>query len=456
MTKLSIKAKVTLWYALLMISVIGLVLAVIFYVGNTVLTSSIESRLFEVVEDSLQKIGYDEGDFEVEEENWMIEEGVYLSFYTMDGHFIDGNTAPNFTYNVAFSAGEIQTVSIAGRGWAVYDRLIYIDGYGNAWIRGIASFSEAESTIQTMVNVSLIILPFMVIIAIVGGYFITRKAFSPVRKITDSAESITDGNELSRRINLGKGKDEIYTLASTFDRMFDRLESSFETEKQFTSDVSHELRTPIAVIISQCEYALESAESEQELLGALKVIMGQSQKMSRLIAQLLFLSRSDRKTQPLTIEEVNMSALTEVVIEEQKILADKKNITIHQEIEPDLILQADETMIMSMLINLIANAIKYGKQDGYVFVQLRETGNQIEGVIRDNGIGISESDQSKIWTRFYQVDTARTSEKEGGIGLGLAMVKWIIESHKGTISLESALSKGSTFTFVLPKRARLE
>lgn len=452
MTKLSIKAKVTLWYALLMISVIGLVLAVIFYVGNTVLTSSIESRLFEVVEDSLQEIGYDEGDFEVEEENWMIEEGVYLSFYTTDGHFIDGNTAPNFTYNVAFSAGEIQTVSIAGRGWAVYDRLIYIDGYGNAWIRGIASFSEAESTIQTMVNVSLIILPFMVIIAIVGGYFITRKAFSPVRKITDSAESITDGNELSRRINLGKGKDEIYTLASTFDRMFDRLESSFETEKQFTSDVSHELRTPIAVIISQCEYALESAESEQELLGALKVIMGQSQKMSRLIAQLLFLSRSDRKTQPLTIEEVNMSALTEVVIEEQKILADKKNITIHQEIEPDLILQADETMIMSMLINLIANAIKYGKQDGYVFVQLRETGNQIEGVIRDNGIGISESDQSKIWTRFYQVDTARTSEKEGGIGLGLAMVKWIIESHKGTISLESALSKGSTFTFVLPKK----
>lgn len=452
MIKLSIKAKVTLWYALLMIGVIGFVLAIIFYVGNTVLTSSIESRLFEIVEESLQEIGYDEGDFEVDQENWLIEEGVYLSFYTTDGHFIDGNTAPNFTYNVAFSAGEIQTVTIEGSEWAVYDRLIYIDGYGNAWIRGIASFSEAETTIQTMVNVSLVILPFMVIIAIIGGYFITRKAFSPVRRIIESAESITDGNELSRRINLGKGNDEIYTLANTFDLMFDRLESSFETEKQFTSDVSHELRTPIAVIISQCEYALESAESEQELLGALKVIMGQSQKMSRLIAQLLFLSRSDRKTQPMTIEEVNMSALTEVVIEEQKILADKKNITIHQEIEQDVIFQADETMIMSLLINLIANAIKYGKQDGYVFVQIKETGSQIEGIIKDNGIGISESDQSKIWTRFYQVDTARTSEKEGGIGLGLAMVKWIVESHKGTISLESTLSKGSTFTFVLPKK----
>lgn len=451
MNRLSVKAKVTLWYALLMMAVIGIVLAVIFYVSNTVLTSSIESRLFEVVEESLQEVDYDEGQFEVEEDNWLIEDGVYLSYYTTDGQFIDGNTPPKFSYNIAFSAGEIQTVTIEGSGWAVYDRLIYIDGYGNAWIRGIASFSDAESTIQTMVNVSLIILPFMVVIAIIGGYFITRKAFLPVRRIIESAESITDGNDLSRRINLGKGKDEIYTLANTFDLMFDRLENSFETEKEFTSDASHELRTPIAVIISQCEYALESAESEQELLGSLKVILGQSQKMSRLIAQLLFLSRSDRKTQPMTIEEVNISTLAEVVIDEQKLLAEKKNITIHQEIEPDLTLLADETMLMSLLINLISNAIKYGKEDGYVFVQLKETDNQIEGIIKDNGIGISESDQNKIWTRFYQVNTARTSERNGGIGLGLAMVKWIIESHKGSISLESTLSKGSTFTFKLPR-----
>lgn len=451
MNRLSVKAKVTLWYALLMMAVIGIVLAVIFYVSNTVLTSSIESRLFEVVEESLQEVDYDEGQFQVEEENWLIEDGVYLSYYTTDGQFIAGNTPPNFTYSVVFSAGEIQTVTIEGSGWAVYDRLIYIDGYGNAWIRGIASFSDAESTIQTMINVSLIILPFMVVIAIIGGYFITRKAFLPVRRIIESAESITDGNDLSRRINLGKGKDEIYTLANTFDLMFDRLENSFETEKQFTSDASHELRTPIAVIISQCEYALESAESEQELLGSLKVILGQSQKMSRLIAQLLFLSRSDRKSQPMTIEEVNISTLAEVVIDEQKLLAEKKNITIHQEIEPDLTLQADETMLMSLLINLISNAIKYGKEDGYVFVQLKETDNQIEGIVKDNGIGISESDQNKIWTRFYQVNTARTSGRNGGIGLGLSMVKWIIESHKGSISLESTLSKGSTFTFKLPR-----
>lgn len=451
MNRLSIKARVTLWYASLMIGVVGLVLAVIFYVSSTILTSSIESRLFEIVEDSLQEIDYENGSFEVDDESWLIEEGVYLSFYTTEGIFISGNMPPAFTYDVIFSAGEIQTITSEGSDWAVYDRMIYVEGYGNAWIRGISSFSEAESTMQTMLYVSLIILPFMVLIAVIGGYLITRRAFIPVKRITESAEAITDGNELSKRINLGKGRDEIYTLANTFDRMFDRLESSFETEKQFTSDASHELRTPIAVIISQCEYALESAESEQELLGALKVILGQSQKMSRLISQLLFLSRTDQEVQPMKYEEVNLSELAEVIIEEQKMLADQKNITIRSEIEPNLILDADETMMMSLLINLISNAVKYGKQDGYVSVQLKQDKDKIIGIIEDNGIGISESDQNKIWTRFYQVDTARTSEKEGGVGLGLAMVNWIVQSHNGTITLKSALSKGSTFAFSLPK-----
>lgn len=442
----------TLWYAFLMLLLVGLVLGVIFYVSNRVLTSSIENRLYDIVEDSLQEIVYDEEAFVVDEENWLIEEGVYLSFYTTEGVFIDGNDAPDFTYDIPFSAGQLRTVSIENGNWAVYDRLLYIEGYGNAWIRGIASFSEAESTIQTMIYVSLITLPFMVVIAIVGGYLITRRAFLPVKRITESAEAITDGNELSKRINLGKGKDEIYTLANTFDRMFDRLEDSFDTEKQFTSDASHELRTPIAVIISQCEYALDSAESEQELIGALRVILGQTQKMSRLVSQLLFLSRSERKEQPMNIEEVNMSELVEIISEEQRLAAEQKNITIHTEIEADVMVQADETMIMSVWINLISNAIKYGKQDGNVIVRLTQTEDSMTGIVEDDGIGISEADQSKVWTRFYQVDAARTSEKEGGIGLGLAMVQWIVKSHKGTIDLESTLTKGSTFTFSIPKK----
>lgn len=451
MNKLSIKARVTLWYTLLMVGIVGAVLAAIFYISNTILTSSIESRLFEIVEDSLQEIQYQDGNFEVDDEGWLIEENVYLSFYTTEGEFLNGNTPPEFTYDVSFLSGEVQTVAIEEGNWAVYDRIIYIEGYGNAWIRGISSFSEAESTIQTLVYASLIILPFVALVAIVGGYWITRRAFLPVKQITQSAEDITDGNELSKRIHLGKGRDEIYTLANTIDRMFDRLEYSFEVEKQFTSDASHELRTPIAVILSQCEYALESAETEQELMGALQVILSQTQKMSKLVAQLLFLSRTDQKTQVMNVEEVNLSTLAAVILEEQTLMAEEKNITLHSNIEPDIILQADETMIMSLLINLISNAIKYGKQDGDVWVNLKQSEVEVIGTVNDNGIGMDESDKNKIWTRFYQVDTARTATKDNGVGLGLAMVKWIIESHKGTISVKSTLKKGSQFTFILPK-----
>lgn len=434
-----------------MVGIVGAVLAAIFYISNTILTSSIESRLFEIVEDSLQEIQYQDGNFEVDDEGWLIEENVYLSFYTTEGEFLNGNTPPEFTYDVSFLSGEVQTVAIEEGNWAVYDRIIYIEGYGNAWIRGISSFSEAESTIQTLVYASLIILPFVALVAIVGGYWITRRAFLPVKQITQSAEDITDGNELSKRIHLGKGRDEIYTLANTIDRMFDRLEYSFEVEKQFTSDASHELRTPIAVILSQCEYALESAETEQELMGALQVILSQTQKMSKLVAQLLFLSRTDQKTQVMNVEEVNLSTLAAVILEEQTLMAEEKNITLHSNIEPDIILQADETMIMSLLINLISNAIKYGKQDGDVWVNLKQSEVEVIGTVNDNGIGMDESDKNKIWTRFYQVDTARTATKDNGVGLGLAMVKWIIESHKGTISVKSTLKKGSQFTFILPK-----
>lgn len=451
MTKLSIKAKVTLWYALLMIGIVGLVLAAVFFISDTLLTSSVESRLLETVEANRDEIDYDDGILEVDDDVLLVEEGIYVSFYGTDGVFIDGSVPASFNESVSFSSDETQTISSGGTSWAVYDRLISVESYGDVWIRGIASFSEAESTMRTMLTVALIVLPFMVIIATIGGYLITKRAFAPVKRITQSAETISGGNELSQRIALGDGKDEIYTLANTFDHMFDRLQQSFEIEKQFTSDASHELRTPVSVIISQCEYALEQAATEQELKEALTVILGQSRKMSKLISQLLFLSRTDRNTQLTSKETVNISELAEVIVEEQHMLASQKKIDIRSQIEPDIILQADETMIMSLLINLISNAVKYGKQGGYVSVQLTQSGNTITGVIQDNGIGIPESQQKKIWDRFYQVDTARTAAKESGVGLGLSMVKWIIQSHNGTIAVKSRLSKGSTFTFTLPK-----
>ena len=262
-----------------------------------------------------------------------------------------------------------------------------------------------------------------------------------------AAEKINEGNNLSQRINIGKGNDEIHTLAETFDTMFDRLQTSFEREVQFTSDVSHELRTPISIIVSQSEHGLDHINSKEKVEKSFKVILQESKKMSQLISQLLTLSRIDRGHQKLNIEFVNISELAEVVIENQKMEADKKNIKIITEIEKDIHVEGDELMLMRLFINLISNAISYNKENGYVKIELIKTGNKLIGKIYDNGIGISKENINKIWIRFFQVDSSRTTDSSG---LGLAMVKWIVEAHNGTISVVSQLEKGTLFTFEIP------
>ena len=127
-----------------------------------------------------------------------------------------------------------------------------------------------------------------------------------------------------------------------------------------------------------------------------------------------------------------------------------RGIALHAEIAPDLLLRADETMMMRLLINLIQNAIAYGREGGNVWVTLREVNGRAEGCVRDDGIGIAPEHLPKIWNRFYQVDPSRTASRSGA-GLGLPMVRWIVEAHGGTISVESEPGKGSAFTFSFPK-----
>lgn len=312
--------------------------------------------------------------------------------------------------------------------------------------------NQLSSTMNTLIVVTLISFPLLILIAAAGGYFITQRAFRPVQQMSDSASEIGDGKDLSKRINLqGSSKDEMYHLAQTFDKMFVRLETSFESEKQFTSDASHELRTPTSVIISQCEYALSQRNNPKEMEESLEVILRQSRKMSALISQLLLLARVDQeKHNTFQFECINMSELTEIVVEELSLMVQEASINITTNIEEDLFIKADQTLMMRLLMNLLTNAIAYSKANGTVNMQLFRDETNIIGKVSDNGIGISEQHIVKIWDRFYRVDAARTSSNNGNTGLGLSMVKWIIELHGGEITVESELGEGSTFTFKLP------
>ncbi|WP_002146798.1 sensor histidine kinase [Bacillus cereus] len=454
MKRLSIKMRVTLWYTGLVVIIMALVLAFILTSSDKVVLFNMKNQLKSTVKESIEDIEYKHGQLKIDEDFETLEDGVNILIYSKQGELLAGKTG--FNKKVSLKSDEIQTIKDGNKEWIVYDFLYHVGGDEQVWVRGIMTMNQLSSTMNTIIWVTLITFPLLILIAAVGGYFITKRAFRPVKQMSDSASEIGDGKDLSKRINLqGSSKDEMYHLAQTFDKMFERLETSFESEKQFTSDASHELRTPTSVIISQCEYALSQRHNPKEMEESLEVILRQSSKMSSLISQLLLLARVDQgKHDTFQFECINMSELTEIVVEELSLMVQEASIDITTNIEEDLFIKADQTLMMRLLMNLLTNAIAYGKANGIVNIQLFRDETNIIGKVSDNGIGISEQHIAKIWERFYRVDAARTSSNIGNTGLGLSMVKWIVELHGGEITVESELGEGSTFTFKLPIEKR--
>lgn len=451
MKNLSVKFKITLWYTIFMTLLIFAVIWLLFSVGSSRVLSDSKFLLQNTVLQGYKEIEYRNGILDISDAFDSLTEGIYLSAYDSSGNLIYGAMPLPYEDASLLIMDEVQQLKTDDTGsfWYIYDYCEYIEGYGNLWIRGVASQSQTDAALRTMVHLSLIFLPFFVVCIAGGGYYITHRTLAPLAGITETAHRISQGTDLSERIRLETGGDEVHRLAHTFDQMMDKLQISFENEKQFTSDVSHELRTPVTVILSECEYADRPDLSLEEARGCLGVIQLQAGKMSKLISQLLTLARADSGRQQLNLELLNLSELAQIVAEEQKPVAAIRDITLNTMIQPDILFRADETMMMRLFINLIANSITYGKNGGYILFALSSDTSKITVEVTDNGIGISADKLDKIWKRFYQADPARSGGKSGA-GLGLPMVKWIAEAHGGSISVTSVPDEGSCFSVTLP------
>ncbi|MGN0307168.1 MAG: sensor histidine kinase [Lachnospiraceae bacterium] len=452
MKKLSIKFKITLWYTIFMTLLVVLTLGLLLSVSNTRVLSSTENRLKNTVIKSFREIRYRNNMLEFQDDfnSLGIGEGIYLSVYDVHGNFLYGRLPSYYNGTSSLIMDELQQEYDFYTQWYLYDYYMELEGYGPLWVRGITSQTSTERMMVTLLRISLVIFPFFLLGILIGGYLIIRRALAPLDKVTDTAFAISQGTDLTQRIQLDAGKDEVHRLAHTFDHMMDRLQAAFEREKQFTSDVSHELRTPTAVILSQCDYALLADTSLEERIECLKSIRNQGKKMSGLISQLLTLARADSERLALHKEEVNLSQLAEVICEEQQERASLREITIKHTLQPNLILSADETMMMRFFINLINNAITYGKAGGHILLTLSAGKGCIEGSIQDDGIGIAPEHLPHIWERFYQADSSRTSGDSQGAGLGLPMVQWIVKAHGGSIRVESEPGVGTCFYFSFP------
>ena len=452
MKRFSLKFKLTAMYSFFMVLVTCLCLAVLFSLsGNEILTSA-QMHLRERVQESADEIELEDGEFEIDSDFYSLDNNVYLALYDTGGNFLYGKVPPGLEQAPQFEDGKIQTVKSGTEQWYVYDVQYEMENGQEFYIRGVVSVTETQKEFLIAVRFAVILLPLTVILTALIGYRLIRRTLLPVRQMTETVQEIQKDGDLSRRIGVSQdtGKDEFYQLAGTFDGMLESLEQAFLRERQFTSDVSHELRTPVSVILAQCEASLNRTDLSEEQRKEILLIRKKAGEMSQMISQLLLLSRADQGRQQLNKEEINISELTEIIVEEHKMLAQRRKIEVHTKIEPNITGYLDESFYIRMLDNLISNAVSYGKEDGNIKVTLHQIPSGVRGTVEDDGIGISRDDQVHIWERFYRVDASRTGKEEGShSGLGLSMVKWIAQAHGGNVRVESELGKGSCFTFEL-------
>ncbi len=284
--------------------------------------------------------------------------------------------------------------------------------------------------------------------AILTGFLLSRRALKPIDALTVTARKISS-SDLSRRVEVGPADDELSRLAVTFNEMIERLQTSFEKQNRFVSDASHELRTPIAVIKGYADLIDQWAKDDPKVLEeSVAAIRKEANGMTALVEQLLFLARGDSEKLKPKKENFPASGLLHEVVEESRLVA--PNRCFEETAPENLQIYADRKLMKQALRALVDNAVKYTLENGTIRLAASEDGSGVKISVTDTGIGIPENELPKIFDRFYRVDEDRSREK-GGSGLGLSIVKWIVDVNGGNITVESAKGEGTSVSIHLPR-----
>jgi signal transduction histidine kinase len=311
-------------------------------------------------------------------------------------------------------------------------------------------FAEASSKLYGLIiNVSMVYL-VLVYIIIRRGKKSDRKLFQPIYEMSATANKLTVNNLHSERLNVEGTKNELKDLAMVINDMLDRIETSYESQKQFVSDASHELRTPIAVVQGYANLLNRwGTKDEDVLMESIDAINNEAKSMQDLVEKLLFLSRHDKKTLKLVKKRFNMCTVVEDMVKETRlVITDRK---IESPILQNVIVYGDKQALKQAIRVFIDNAVKYTKKGDTITITCENKSGDCVITVQDTGIGMTRKDVDNIFKRFYRSEHVR-NEKISGHGLGLSIAKLIIMGHTGKIKIRSQFTKGTTFTITLPRR----
>jgi heavy metal sensor kinase len=307
------------------------------------------------------------------------------------------------------------------------------------------TLEDVQNTLQRLLAALLISIPVLVCGAALGGYVLAARALTPIDTITRTARRIS-AEDLHARLNLPPTDDEVGRLAATFDTMLDRLDASFQRERQFTADASHELRTPLAAMQAILGVIREQRRTPEDYEQALDDIAEETNRLRALADDLLRLARGEAY-KPVARETVDLTTLLQDVTDSLAPLAESKGLSISCEARRQLLVRGDSDGLIRLFVNLLDNAIKYTECGG-ITVRTTIGNDRTDVIIGDTGIGIATDQLPRVFDRFYRIETSRTTH---GAGLGLAIAHDIAHAHGGTIAVQSAIGIGTTFTVRLPQ-----
>lgn len=460
MKRLNIRWKLTLWYGGVLAVVLVLFSLTIFLTLRYQLLERTDHGLTEELSDVRYEVrrADDTGELlEWLDRRFARHEGFDFQITKPGGDrfFVNARLADK-TLPVSYLNAEgprFETVELEGRGrWRIIaEQMSGPDGPLHVQVaRSLASF---DHELRELAAALLLAGPLALLLAVAGGNFLARRALTPVQQMTEIADHIT-AERLSQRIEVVNPHDELGALGQTLNRMIERLERSFAEMQQFTADAAHELRTPLAVIRNEAEVALRLPRTSDEYCHALGNLLEETDRLSGIADQLLFLCRNDAGLNPTVREDVHADELLAEVVGNMRTVADAKSVVLTLADNPSVQMLSDSRQLRRVFYNLLDNGIKYTPSGGRVSVTCLARADRWTVSISDTGDGIASDQLPRIFDRFYRVDPSRTGDSNGA-GLGLAICQSIINGLGGRIKVESAVGQGTTFTVEVPKDGRL-
>lgn len=457
----SIHFRILLWYALTLLAATGCIFFSFFLVTRQILFNQVDKELFTHA-DTLVGITNRQG---TNLRTSILEQQLYVEFTNMPGMVVlvldqDGtviqsslkNDVAPISYQHLFTTAKhsrdplYQNQTIG----SMPMRFIAYPMRNGADLSGMVLVAHPIDVIQKSLNALLMTLGIICILlilpSILGGYIFASSMMKPITNISNTMDHISS-EHLEKRIDNPGTHDEIETFVASFNRLLDRIQESFERERQFIGDVAHELKTPVATLKGEVELALSKKRTANEYQQALSGTLIDTNRLSQTINNILDLAWINAQhTKPQT-HHVNLSSALQDAAEIGQKLAAQKHITFTSTIEPNIMVLGSEHTLVRAILNLLDNAVKYTPPDKTVSLSLSKQNDQAVIHVVDTGTGIPKQDLSHVFERFYR---GSKTAKTVGSGLGLAIAEGIIKAHHGSIALKSTPGKGTSVRITLP------